>query len=301
MDKKAQRRLSASTGLPPIAPTSSTATTTATSSTPIIVPVILPTGATEKPATAPQVINVTVASGSPPNPAPGNQKLKQAQKGAGQATDVGQKKKGKQQQQQQPQQHAESGSDGEKQTASKRKQSVSGQQQQQGGVGGGGAAKESSGAGSASSGATPSGNAALKASKPTQYDDPKQRQKAQKKQILALELSSKQVPLFAHLPQYERPKVSVTERLMVSAATNAASPHANMHPKIIRLGLKYVNRQLQGSNARTLGMLKAFKHFIRDHEVRSVPPPLCAAEPRELWLAAEPFLGSHQKSRSSWF
>jgi translation initiation factor eIF-2B subunit delta len=71
------------------------------------------------------------------------------------------------------------------------------------------------------------------------------------------------------LPQYERPKDSITERILTSTQLQGG---LQIHPKILRLGIKYANRQLQGANARTIAMLKAFKHVIRDYENTSGKP-----------------------------
>eukprot|EP01098_Paradermamoeba_levis_P011847 TRINITY_DN5099_c0_g6_i1.p1 TRINITY_DN5099_c0_g6~~TRINITY_DN5099_c0_g6_i1.p1 ORF type:complete len:532 (-),score=157.38 TRINITY_DN5099_c0_g6_i1:72-1601(-) len=89
-----------------------------------------------------------------------------------------------------------------------------------------------------------------------QFDDPK-RAKDQKRQIVPLTLSKKQVPLFSHLPQYEKP---------THLSLNLNTRFGEIHPAVFNLGLKYANGTIIGSNARCLAMLNTFKVVIMDYQ-----------------------------------
>merc|ERR1719174_698323 len=67
----------------------------------------------------------------------------------------------------------------------------------------------------------------------------------------------KQVELFSHLPQFK----SNQHATQTSVSFSENEP---VHPVIMRLGLKFVDGKIDGVNARTLAMLEAFRHFIRD-------------------------------------
>ncbi|KAF2070355.1 hypothetical protein CYY_008326 [Polysphondylium violaceum] len=98
------------------------------------------------------------------------------------------------------------------------------------------------------------GSGATRAHTPKQFDDPKQKVKATKKKIVNFELQAHQVPLFDHLPQYDRRSISLGVGL------------ENIHPDIINLGLKYADFSIAGSNARAIAMMTAFKKLIDDFE-----------------------------------
>jgi len=98
------------------------------------------------------------------------------------------------------------------------------------------------------------GSGTTRAHTPKQFDDPKQKVKATKKKIVNFELSAHQVPLFDHLPQYDRRSISLGVAL------------ENIHPDIINLGLKYADFSIAGSNARAIAMMTAFKKLIDDFE-----------------------------------
>lgn len=72
----------------------------------------------------------------------------------------------------------------------------------------------------------------------------------------------KAVPLFSHLPQYER-ETSLSLKLKVGFSSD------EIHPAILRLGLQYASGNISGSNARCVAMLTALKQFIVDY---STPP-----------------------------
>lgn len=76
--------------------------------------------------------------------------------------------------------------------------------------------------------------------------------------------SSKNVSLFAHLPQFDRSSI------FAAGATSSISSHllkgsreADIHPAIIRLGLAYADYSIIGASERCRQMLLAFKQVIR--------------------------------------
>ncbi|XP_043917429.1 translation initiation factor eIF-2B subunit delta isoform X2 [Protopterus annectens] len=97
-----------------------------------------------------------------------------------------------------------------------------------------------------------------------QADDPA----AQKR--LAKKLERQQVPLrndygtkvnlFSHLHQYSK-KIPLTQQTSI--------PCTVIHPSIVRLGLKYSQGIITGSNSRCIALLHAFKQVIHDY---STPP-----------------------------
>jgi len=92
-----------------------------------------------------------------------------------------------------------------------------------------------------------------------QFDDPKKYAKYVKKQILQRTKlqEANQVALFSHLPQYE-PESSLSLQVGFSAE--------ELHPSFVRLGLKFAEGTIKGSNARCLALLNAFKDFIKDYK-----------------------------------
>lgn len=78
----------------------------------------------------------------------------------------------------------------------------------------------------------------------------------------AIRVLQKAVPLFSHLPQYER-ETSLSLKLKVGFSSD------EIHPAILRLGLQYASGNISGSNARCVAMLTALKQFIVDY---STPP-----------------------------
>jgi len=88
-----------------------------------------------------------------------------------------------------------------------------------------------------------------------QFDDPSKRKKVSKKQILPLQLSKKQVNQFSHLPQYEG-----------GASVGITIQSKGLHPDIVKLGLLYQSRIIQGSHSRAAAMLTAFKTVLLEYE-----------------------------------
>eukprot|EP00900_Chrysochromulina_parva_P020246 jgi/Chrpa1/2855/Chrysochromulina_OHIO_Genome00002073-RA len=92
-----------------------------------------------------------------------------------------------------------------------------------------------------------------------QHDDKKSVAKLQKQQVAKRTPTQKEVPLFAHLPQYEKD----------TGLSAAAVAKGSIHPAVLRLGLQMAEGIISGSNARVVGMLRAFQQVISDFE----PPP----------------------------
>lgn len=79
--------------------------------------------------------------------------------------------------------------------------------------------------------------------------------------------SQKSIPLFAHLPQYERGSSlslnvgfgDYSASSSGASSTSSTSKQRDIHPAILELGLKYTQGSITGSNARCVAMLSAFK------------------------------------------
>eukprot|EP01126_Amoeba_proteus_P038140 TRINITY_DN3965_c0_g1_i4.p1 TRINITY_DN3965_c0_g1~~TRINITY_DN3965_c0_g1_i4.p1 ORF type:complete len:226 (+),score=56.06 TRINITY_DN3965_c0_g1_i4:174-851(+) len=91
-----------------------------------------------------------------------------------------------------------------------------------------------------------------------QMDNPQKRKLATKKQIVQLKQATKEVTLFSHLPQFEKPT-------SVSLMAKDGDP---IHPAIVNVGLKFSERIIMGSNARCVAMLNAFTIFIKDYDLK---------------------------------
>jgi len=118
-------------------------------------------------------------------------------------------------------------------------------------------ASASAASASAPSGGKKSGASEKKSGPMLQFDDPKKAAKHAKQAVLERTHVQKQVPLFSHLPQYERES---------SFSLKVGFGHEEIHPAILRLGLQYASGIITGSNARCVGMLEAFKQFIKDYQ-----------------------------------
>ncbi|KAI9101061.1 hypothetical protein DFS34DRAFT_578498 [Phlyctochytrium arcticum] len=90
-------------------------------------------------------------------------------------------------------------------------------------------------------------------------DDPKKRSKAQKQQPVKRQIALKPVPLFSHLPQYEKHD-NMQARL---------KKQENIHPAVLTLGLRFAEFKIAGGNARCMAMLQTFKKVVADY----VTPP----------------------------
>ncbi|XP_061559784.1 translation initiation factor eIF-2B subunit delta isoform X2 [Phycodurus eques] len=97
-----------------------------------------------------------------------------------------------------------------------------------------------------------------------QVDDPdvvkKLAKKLERQQIPLRSDYGYKVSLFSHLHQYSR-KAPLTQQVGI--------PSSVIHPAIVRLGLKYSQGIVAGSNARSVALLHAFKQVIRDY---ATPP-----------------------------
>eukprot|EP00961_Rhodomonas_salina_P068459 919056-Rhodomonas_salina.4 len=97
------------------------------------------------------------------------------------------------------------------------------------------------------------GSAGLK----LQYDDPKAMAKAKRNQTVHRTEVQKKVPWFAHLPQYER-EASLSSQLSERAEND-------IHPEVLKLGLKLADWLIVGGNNRTVAMLQAFSKVVMDY------------------------------------
>jgi hypothetical protein len=91
------------------------------------------------------------------------------------------------------------------------------------------------------------------------HDDPKRKKTEAKGQLLVRTEASKQIAMFAHLPQYER----------ATTATLSERVKELVHPSVVRLGLRFVNFPLMGPIERVRSMLRTFQQVIQDY----TPPP----------------------------
>lgn len=89
-----------------------------------------------------------------------------------------------------------------------------------------------------------------------QYDDAKKIAKRSKASVVVRTQAQKHVPLFSHLPQYERES---------SLSLNVGFSNKEIHPAVLSLGLKYAEGKISGGNARCIAMLNAFKEVIADY------------------------------------
>ncbi|WWD02103.1 hypothetical protein V865_000141 [Kwoniella europaea PYCC6329] len=111
-------------------------------------------------------------------------------------------------------------------------------------TGAAGESRQASFAPSGSASASAGGPGPSKPQRPTHFSEPS-----------GLSLSNIQQNLFfSHLPHQDFPD------------TSAALINGKLHPLIVRLGVLMSSGQLRGANARTMGMMSAFREVIRDYE-----------------------------------
>jgi len=109
---------------------------------------------------------------------------------------------------------------------------------------------------------------------PMQHDDRQAVKKLEKQQITPRTPANKQVPLFHHLPQYER-----EESLSVAAVAKG-----NVHPAVLRLGLQMAEGIVHGSNSRVVEMLRAFQIVVSDF---TCPPSKVLSRELEIHLSKQ--------------
>ncbi|KAI9001652.1 hypothetical protein BC832DRAFT_135283 [Gaertneriomyces semiglobifer] len=114
---------------------------------------------------------------------------------------------------------------------------------------------------------TASNRSSLRVAATMRQDDPKARSKIVKSQPVNRELAQKPVPLFSHLPQYEK-----SENIQANL-----KKQENIHPLVLTLGLRFANMTIAGGNARCVAMLLAFKQVITDYST-----PVGTSLPRHL-------------------
>jgi translation initiation factor eIF-2B subunit delta len=91
-----------------------------------------------------------------------------------------------------------------------------------------------------------------------QYDDAKKMAKRSKGSVVVRTQAQKHVPLFSHLPQYER-----------ESSLHVGLSSSIIHPSILSLGLQFAEGKITGGNARCIAMLTAFKQVIQEY---NTPP-----------------------------
>ncbi|KAL2773724.1 translation initiation factor eIF-2B subunit delta isoform 3, partial [Daubentonia madagascariensis] len=98
----------------------------------------------------------------------------------------------------------------------------------------------------------------------TQVDDPtllrKLVKKPERQQVPTRKDYGSKVSLFSHLPQYSRQN-SLTQYMSI--------PSSVIHPAMVRLGLRYSQGLVSGSNARCIALLRALQQVIQDY---TTPP-----------------------------
>lgn len=95
-----------------------------------------------------------------------------------------------------------------------------------------------------------------------QFDDPKRVAQYDKSQIVNNIHTQKRVPLFAHLPQYEKEH-------SLSIKQSGGLLKEDIHPAVLRLGIQYASGAIVGSTARCVALLAVLKEFVLDY----VTPP----------------------------
>jgi len=125
-----------------------------------------------------------------------------------------------------------------------------------------------SGAAPAAAPASGASGGSSKAGGSLQHDDPKAMEKAKKSSGMQRTevTSSKKVPWFQHLPQYER-ETSLSQKLSkTSKRAHSLRQDNDIHPAILSLGLKFGDWLIVGGNKRTTAMLQAFSKVIMDYQ-----------------------------------
>jgi len=87
-----------------------------------------------------------------------------------------------------------------------------------------------------------------------QYDDPKRKASAKKKQILNRVQTPRQLDLFSHMPQTETYTGTVSDAILHN--------HSHIPAPFVTFGLQLASKRIQGSNARNLAMIDAFMGYL---------------------------------------
>eukprot|EP01094_Clydonella_sp_ATCC50884_P020925 TRINITY_DN4471_c0_g1_i1.p1 TRINITY_DN4471_c0_g1~~TRINITY_DN4471_c0_g1_i1.p1 ORF type:complete len:510 (+),score=160.58 TRINITY_DN4471_c0_g1_i1:176-1531(+) len=91
-----------------------------------------------------------------------------------------------------------------------------------------------------------------------------------------------QLNLFSHLDQYEKG----------SSLSLSIGVTSDIHPAVHRLGLKYANGSIVGSNARAVALMHALKHVIQDYKT----PPQKSLD-RDLEISIRPLIAFLKRCR----
>lgn len=89
-----------------------------------------------------------------------------------------------------------------------------------------------------------------------QFDDPKRKAHAKKKQILNRVQTPRELDLFSHMPQSETYTGTVSDAILQN--------HPNIPAAFVAYGLQIASKKLQGSNARNLGLIDAFMAYLEN-------------------------------------
>ncbi|KAI9153566.1 hypothetical protein LWI28_013206 [Acer negundo] len=95
-----------------------------------------------------------------------------------------------------------------------------------------------------------------------QYDDKSRVEKAKRRSVVKQTEARNRVELFRHLPQYEH-------GTQLPDLQSKFFELDTVHPAVYKVGLRYLNGDLCGGNARCIAMLQAFQEAIKDY---STPP-----------------------------
>lgn len=87
-----------------------------------------------------------------------------------------------------------------------------------------------------------------------QFDDPKRKASAKKKQIIQRTSTPRELDLFSHMPQQETYTGTVSDVILLN------QPH--IPAPFVTFGLQMASKQIQGSNARNLALLDALMAYL---------------------------------------
>jgi translation initiation factor eIF-2B subunit delta len=95
-----------------------------------------------------------------------------------------------------------------------------------------------------------------------QYDDPKRKASAKKRQILNRVQTPRELDLFSHMPQQETYTGTVSDAILLHG-------HSHIPAHFVTYGLQIASKQIQGSNARNLALIDALMAYLETF----TPPP----------------------------
>lgn len=87
-----------------------------------------------------------------------------------------------------------------------------------------------------------------------QFDDPKRKAHAKRKQIINRKQTPRELDLFSHMPQSETYAGTVSDAILLN--------HPGIPAQFVTVGLQIASKKIQGSNARNLAFLDAFMAYL---------------------------------------